>query len=140
MRKIKERIKEKQKVFFETYKTGHFASDTNPKYEETLADHFKDDTHVDKKKVRSIKIKCNNHIKQFNKMFCVGASWGHQKRVTNATTSTNVPPPPLYGLRKDHNTKPHPVRPVCSANQAPNSWLGHFLCNVINDYVGNKIV
>jgi hypothetical protein len=68
-------------------------------------------------------------------MFRVGASWGHQKRVTNATTSTNVPPPPLYGLRKDHKAEPHPVRPVCGAKQAPNRRLGHFLSNIINDYV-----
>jgi hypothetical protein len=68
-------------------------------------------------------------------MFRVGATWSHQKRVTNATTSTNVPPPPLYGLRKDHKTVPHPVRPVCGATQAPNSRLGHFLGKVINDYV-----
>ena len=77
----------------------------------------------------------HNHTKQFNRMFRVGATWGHERRVANATTSTNVPPPPLYGLRKDHKPVPHPVRPVCGARISPNSRLGHFLSRVINDYV-----
>lgn len=48
----------------------------------------------------------------------------------------------MYGLRKDHKdtedeTKGPPVRPVCGANQAPNSRLSHFLSRIINDYTDN---
>jgi hypothetical protein len=69
-------------------------------------------------------------------MFRVGVSWGHQGRVANAATATNVPPPPpVYGLRKDHKDPPHPVRPVCGATQSPNSRLGVFLSQIINNYV-----
>ena len=68
-------------------------------------------------------------------MFKVGATWGHEGRVANATTSTNVPPPPVYGLRKDHKDHPHPVRPVCGATQSPNSRLGTFLSQIINNYM-----
>ena len=61
-------------------------------------------------------------------MFNVGVNWGHEERVTGASTSTNVPPPPKYALRKDH--KPvrmgqkqngPDVRPVAGAIEAPNS-------------------
>ena len=68
-------------------------------------------------------------------MFRVGENWGHQKRVSGASKCTNVPPPAKYGIRKDHKNVPNPpVRPVCSAKQAPSSRLGHFLSRIINNY------
>ena len=56
-----------------------------------------------------------------------------------ATHSTNTPAPPMYGLRKDHKVtedleKGPPVRPVCGANQAPNSRLSNFISRIINDF------
>ena len=78
-------------------------------------------------------------MKQFKRMFKVGSTHGHEDRVAGATTSTNTPAPPMYGLRKDH--KPHddkeigpPVRPVCGASDSPNSRLSNFLSRIINDY------
>ena len=62
----------------------------------------------------------NDHLRQFNKMFSVGATFGHEQRVSNASTATNVPAPPLYGLR--------------GASNAPNSRLGHFLSRMINHF------
>ena len=78
-------------------------------------------------------------MKQFNRIFNVGAAHGHESRVTKATTSTNTPPPPMYGLRKDHKhtedrTKGHPVRPIVGANEAPNSKLSHFISEIVNNY------
>ena len=78
-------------------------------------------------------------MKQFNKMFNVGATHEQEGRISAATTSTNTPPPPLYGLRKDHKPTPDmekgpPVRPVCGANQAPNSRFSNFLSRIVNDY------
>ena len=74
-------------------------------------------------------------MKQLNNIFSVGASFGHEERVNNASTATNVPAPPLYGLRKTHKpvTDP-PVRPVCGANSAPNSRLSHFLSRIVNNF------
>ena len=72
-------------------------------------------------------------------MFKVGTTNSHESRVTGATQSTNTPAPPLYGLRKDHKVTEDEVvgpavRPVCGANQAPNSRLSHFLSKIVNDY------
>ena len=72
-------------------------------------------------------------------MFQMGSVHEHEKRVEMATHSTNTPAPPLYGLRKDYKAtedvvKGPPVRPVCRANQAPNSKLGNFLSRKVNDY------
>ena len=61
--------------------------------------------------------------------------------LTNASTATNVPAPPLYGLRKTHKPvtpgqegRGPPVRPVCGMSNAPNSRLGHFLSRIINNF------
>ena len=139
---VSESLKEKEMVVFVSDKTGHFVADTIPNYENALHEHVVNDRRIDNKKVRSIEMKCNHHIKQFNRMFHVGATWGHERRVANATTATNVPPPPLYGLRKDHKPVPPgqeesgpPLRALAGARQSPNSRLGHFLSNIVNDYV-----
>ena len=93
------------------------------------------DKKINKQKVRSIESKCNDHLRQFNKMFSVGAAYGQEDRIAHASTATNVPAPPLYGLRKTHKpVSDPPVRPVCGANSAPNSRLGHFLSRIINDF------
>ena len=74
-------------------------------------------------------------------MFGVGSTWGHEDRIAGASTSSNVPPPPKYGVRKDHKTVPYgmehvgpDVRPICGAKEAPNSRLSHFLSKLINNY------
>ena len=36
-------------------------------------------------------------------MKLIGKEFGHEGRVTNASTATNVPAPPLYGLRRRTN-------------------------------------
>ena len=96
---------------------------------------------IDRKKIRQIELKMNQHLAHFNKMFRVGANRGHEDRVAGASTSTNVPPPPKYVLRKDHKAvlpgreRYGPKgRPVCGAREAPNSRFGHFLSMQINDY------
>ena len=106
-----------------------------------LEEHSIGDTVVTEKKVRDIEVKMNHHLKQFNRMFRVGSTWGHQDRVAKASTSTNVPPPPAYGLRKDHKPVPEgqervgpQVRRVVGANTAPNSRFGHFLSTIVNDH------
>jgi hypothetical protein len=84
----------------------------------------------------------NHHLKQFNRMFRVGATWKHESRVAGASTSSNIPPPPKFAVRKDH--KPvqvgqeisgPPVRPIVAANHAPNSRFSNFLSRIVNDFV-----
>ena len=76
----------------------------------------------------------DQHLSQFNRMFCVGATWGHEDRVAGASTFTNVPPPVKYWLRKDHKHVEEglehvgpPVRPICGVEEAPHSRFGHML-------------
>ena len=139
MQEVKESIKKKEIVIFTTDKSSRFSVDTPENYEEAIMNHTRNDIQIEKEKIRNIENKMNQHMRIFNKMFRVGSNHEHESRVEMATHSTNTPAPPLYGVRKDHKTsenaiKGPPVRPVCGANQAPNSRLGNFLSRIINDF------
>ena len=121
-----------------TDKSNKLAADSVTNYEKALDEHIKDDLRIEMKKVRKIEVEMNNQIRQFNKMFRVGATWGHEDRIAGASTSTNVPPPVKYGLRKDHKHIPRnqeaigpPIRPICGASEAPNSRFSHFLSMMV---------
>ena len=136
---MKEKVKNKEIVVFTTDKSGRFAVDTPENYEEAVISHTRNDEQIEIERVKQIETRINQHMKQFNKMFQVGKQHEHEKRVEMATHSTNTAAPPLYGLRKDHKTtddivKGPPVRPVCGANQAPNSRLSNFISRVVNDF------
>ena len=139
LKEVKEKVKKKEMVVFTTDKSGRFAADTPQNYEEAIMKHTQKDELVGKERVRQVEGKMNQHMKQFNKMFRVGYEHEHERRVESATHSTNTPAPPLYGLGKDHKAtedtvKGPPVRPVCGANQAPNSRLSGFLSRIVNDH------
>ena len=139
LKEISQKVKEKEMVVFCADKSGHLSVDSVNNYENALNEHTKDDIKINETEVRKIEAKMNNHLKQFNKMFCVGSTWGHEDRIAGASTSTNIPPPPKYGLRKDHKPvqpgEEHvgpPVRPVAGATEAPNSRFSHFLSMIVN--------
>jgi hypothetical protein len=92
--------------------------------------------------VRKLEKENNMHLSQLNRMFKVGSNLNHGSRIAGASTSTNVPPPPIYGTRKDHKPEEPDqehlgpdVRPVVGAKEAPTSRLGHFVSKVINHFV-----
>ena len=96
---IKEKTKNKELVVFTSDKSGRFTADSVENYTAALSEHVTGDTVINKKKVRDTEKNMNHHLKQFNRMFRVGSAWGHDNRVAKASTSTNIPPPPKYGLR-----------------------------------------
>ena len=140
LKEVKKDIKEKKIVVFTTDKSGKFSVDSPVNYEEAVRQHTTKDVEISENdKVKKIENHVNLHMRQFNKMFKVGANCKQEERVTAATISTNTPAPPMYGLRKDHKehqdkTVGPPVRPVCGANESPNSRLSGFLSRIINDF------
>ena len=142
LKQIKRDIKDKKVVVFTTDKSGKFSVDTPSNYNEAVQKHTtKDEEVTEKDGEKKVETLMNHHMKQFNKMFKVGSTHGHEVRVAGATTSTNTPAPPMYGLRKDHKAHDNkeigpPVRPVCGASDSPNSRLSNFLSRVINDFAG----
>jgi hypothetical protein len=84
-------VKNKEMVVFCTDKSNKLAADSVTNYEKALEEHTKDDRKIDVKKVRQVEVEMNNQLKQFNKMFKVGSTWGHEDRIAGASTSTNIP-------------------------------------------------
>merc|ERR1711936_1442592 len=76
IKSIKERVKEKEIVVFTTDKTGEFTVDSTTSYLEELNKHTLNDKKISRKKAKQLENKCNDHLKQINKMFCVGAAFG----------------------------------------------------------------
>ena len=139
LKDVKKGIKEKNIVVFTTDKSGRFSVDTPENYEKAIRKHTEKDQEIKEERVKQIESKVNQHMKQINKIFNIGMNNDHQHRVAGATTSSNTPAPPMYGLRKDHkrcedDQEGPPVRPVCGANDAPNSRLSHILSRIVNDY------
>ena len=144
MKEAKAKIKNKECVFFKTDKSSKLCVDSVQNYAEAVSEHTVGDRIIDWDEVSSIEKLMNNHLKVFNKMFSVGVSHNHEDRIASASTATNVPPPPLYILRKDHKVVPPgqedkgpPGRPVCAAREGPNSRMSHFLSKVIRNYSDN---
>ena len=140
LRKIKARIKNQEVVCFSTDKSGKMSLDSTQNYQEAIRVHTTSDPIIDTKTLDSFENILNDHMMHFNKMFSIGSgtSNGNRYRITLASKSTNVAPPSLYGLRKDHKVIPEgssgpPLRPVCSAKISPNSRLGNALSKVIYD-------
>ena len=141
LKETREKVKAGEMVVFQSDKSSQLTADTVDNNMQALEAHTAGDIVVDGKRVKDIEENCNQHLKQFNKMFSVGAAHGQKKRIAHASTATNVPPPPKYPLRKDHKvllpgqeiTGPD-VRAVCGASEAPNSRLGHFLSMIVNAF------
>ena len=146
LKETRNKIKEKEIVVSKTDKSGLLCADSISNYKEAVKVHTKDDKSVDWKTVQKIESNMNEHLKAFNRMLNVGSKPDQhgntqEDRVNKASISTNVPPPPLYILRKDHKNVPPdqenkgpPGRPVCSASDAPNSRFSHFLSKIIKPY------
>ena len=142
VKEVQKKMEMKEIVCFKTDKSGKMSVDSLENYKEALEIHTENDSEVDKNCVEKIETEMNRQRKVFNRMFSVGQDHPRDKdRIDSASTSTNVPAPVLYGMRKDHKEVPEgqeskgpPVRPVCAAKVAPNSRLSGFLTQVINDY------
>ena len=128
LRELKDKIEKKEIVVFKSDKSGKLTVDTPANYSEAISTHTVNDSEITDSELRKIENSMNDHSRQLNKIFQVGSKWHHQGRVAAASTSTNVQAPAFYGLRKDHKNAPTgeeergpPVRPICSAREAPNT-------------------
>ena len=144
IKETKQKIDNKECLISKTDKSNKLSCDSLDNYKSAIEKHTENDNIIDHKTVKSIENKLNDTLKILNGIFNVGSDTdrkNNEDRVHLASISTNVPPPPLDGLRKDHKPlKPGEeasgpsVRPVCAANVAPNARMSHFLSKILNDY------
>ena len=106
--------KVKNKEFFvgKSDKSGQFTIDSVENYHVALEAHVEGDAEITPAQVKTIENKMNDTLKVFNKIFKVGEAHGDSNvlRVSKASTSTDILPPILYGLRKTHKAVEDPVK------------------------------
>ena len=73
-------------------------------------------------------------LNHFNKMFCVGESHSPDRCLAEASASSNVLPPPLYGMRKDYKVIQPGQERVGPAIRSVCATVSSFLTRVLNDY------
>ena len=144
LKELKEKVRNGECVVTKTDKSGKLTIDSVENYEAAVRVHTTGDKIIDQQSVAKLESKLNDHLKVLNGIFNVGTGTGrktNEERIKLASNSRNVPPPPMKGFRKDHKSVPAgnetvgpPVRPVVSANQAPNSRISHFVSKIINNF------
>ena len=146
-KEIKEGIKSKGWLLYETDKSGKLCIDTLENYKLAMSKHIEGDQEVNTKKVLSSEKSLNEHARMWTKMVSLGAENNQQDRCKETLTSRYNPIPILSGLRKDHKVTPDPVkgpplRPVYRARVAPNSALGNIISQMVKglgDELNSKI-
>ena len=118
IKKIKQRIKDKEIVVRPTDKSHKLCVCTWTNYLEQGKSHTEKDRKVTWGEVESMVRVCNSTARALTKIFRVGESKGsrNRERVMDAYTSNMVSIPPLAMLPKDHKKVEGPVpasRPVC---------------------------
>lgn len=125
-------------VVFQTDKSGRFSVDSPENYRNSVQPHIGMDTEVDETERGEIEDILNAHGISWTRILTAGGYTGHEDRIKDNMIGSNVPAPPLYGLRKDH--KAHgdtvvgpPSRPVCGASSSPNSRLSHLISLILSE-------
>ena len=141
MKEIQEKVKSGEWILYETDKSGKLCLDTPENFKAGMAKHIEGDKEVKPSELRGKEEMLNNQSRIWAKIVNLGKGDEKDnekqfKRSKATLTSKYKPIPVLSGLRKDHkscddpNVGP-PLRPVCRANNSPNSPLGNILSIIL---------
>ena len=130
IKETKQKIDNKECLISKTDKSNKLSCDSLDNYKSAIEKHTENDNIIDHKTVKSIENKLNDTLKILNGIFNVGSDTdrkNNEDRVHLASISTNVPPPPLDGLRKDHK----PLKPGEEASGL-ESCVDRFMVRVLS--------
>ena len=135
LRSLKERVKRKEVVVYQTDKSGRFSIDTLENYKESGTPHIRGDPVITMKEHRDMECTINAHANAWVRMINAGYNQNDTDRIRRNVYISDSHPPPLYTTRKDHKEYNDevvgpPTRPVCGVTAAANSRLSYML-NII---------
>ena len=90
LKQVKKDAKDNKIIIFTTDKSGKFSADSPQNYNLAIQQHSNKDEEIEEEKVRQIETRMNHHMREYNKMFKVGSTHGHEERVTGATMSKTL--------------------------------------------------
>ena len=125
---LKKKCKEEDLVIMETDKTKKLSIMTKENYVSVTTPHTENDQAITSEELKMIERTLNGHTAQLTRAFMVAHDQGDFRRVKMAITNSNIEPPPLRSVRKDHKQLPEtqtsfgpPSRPIGNGNNAPDS-------------------
>ena len=115
---MKERVKRKEVVVYQTDKSGRFSIDTLENYKESGTPHIREDPVITMKEHRDMECTINAHANAWVRMINAGYNQNDTDRIRRNVYISDSHPPPLYTTRKDHKEYNDevvgpPTRPVC---------------------------
>ena len=135
LKQLKERIKNGDKVVCSD-KSGKLCLLTEEEYIASARPHIEKDKILSSEEVARKEDMLNCHTFQFARVIGLCKKRWKDKRLKSAVTNTNIKPPPVYCLIKDHKTivpgEPIPSRNVCGAVSSQTAQLGHMATMIMN--------
>ena len=123
----------------ETDKTKKLSIMTKENYVSVTTPHTENDQAITPEELKMIERTLNGHTAQLTRAFMVAHDQGDFRRVKMAITNSNIEPPPLRSVRKDHKNLPAtqtsfdpPSRPMGNGNNAPDSQMSWILATICN--------
>ena len=134
LKKLKERIDEKEIMVVITDKSNKMSVTTPNIYKESMKCHTEKDLKTDMKGANKIAKTLNEHSKDFVKILNIGESHGQNKRaIRNATVHKDGEIPLLVGAFKDHKDTKEGIkmRPIMNAMSGPKRALSDMFSDVL---------
>ena len=102
MKSLQKRVLNGEIILTETDKSKKFCVIKSEQYLASGQKHTKKDLKISYDQVKTIQKIVNDHSSCLQKIFGIGASWGHEDRLSNSMTDRGEVVAPLYLLVKDH--------------------------------------
>ena len=118
LRKLKKRVRNKEIVVLKTDKSGKLVVANKEKYLKMGMSKIKEDRELKRPEIKKIEERINNHTRMLTKVFNIGESHGHLKRVQESVITHSETSAPMYYHYKDNKAEPgwRPVVSGCNSN------------------------
>ena len=103
LRSLKEKLRSKEEVIFQTDKSGRFSVDQVGNYKSACEKHTEGDVDVTEEDYNSLQQVINAHAVSWVRMLSAGAENNEQMRIKNNMIGTNSPVPPGTDCKKTTN-------------------------------------
>ena len=130
MKKLQKRIKEGEILVIKTDKSGKLGVISRDRYLEMGLRDSDNDTKLERKDIRQIEKKINDHTRMLLKVVNAGETHGHLERISNSKITHSETEAPKYYLFKDHKEK-EAWRPVVSGCNSNTLGLSNLLSDLV---------
>ena len=130
LQKLRERIREGEIVVLKTDKSGKMMVASKEEYLKMGKSKIAEDRKLNRAEIKKIEENINNHTRMISKIFNIGESHKHLKRVQESVITHSETSAPMYYLYKDHKKEPG-WRPVVSGCNSNTVGISNILSDIL---------